>query len=772
MTERVKKTKISSVILNKILNINLFKNKNKIIKMDMILYLLCFFISRNSVAEELFPFAVSFLCAYFFYKGHSLLILMISSVGILSARGNPIYVVVLFIIYIYYLRNKNNEQKNIMYISVLTALVLFLLKTILMVIKGFNFEMLFINIFEGMLVISSIYILNIGISSLNIVNYIKKDGEKTVCFFITIFLALLGLQDIYILNFSILKCIEYFIIPFCACYLGPAAGAITGFVFGFLNGTTINDTAYYATALSFGGLLTGFLCNRYRLYGGIVFPLASAAVIYYFGIIRILKGDIVELVVGFFIYFIIVFLNDRKIKKYINKEQPKNKIYNTYNKLTRLSSAIEEICTAYREGLEKEYCRGTNEIEEIINEVYGRECLYCAKHNNCWKNNFNKTYYTFAKIVKNICKGKTIAGDNYLKRIGCNNYNEIIKNTYKTVSKFETDSLRQNEIKKSKKAVVDQLLETSLIINDTAKEIKYEDIRDKKAIDSICRELDDNEIYVKHFDISGRNDNILISLTFNTDNNLDKVLDNIIDIIYKITGLKIYCLVKTISIDQYYIIKFRSKKKLEAKSYYARISKGNSRISGDSFSYGSTEDKYYMILSDGMGSGEKAFNESKSTVDILSKLTEANFQEKQLLKTMNSLLMLKFDEETYTTIDLSILDAAEHEIRFYKAGAAPSFMIKEEKVVKVDANSLPVGILDDADFQFNRSKISSGNTIVMVTDGIIDSINKFEEKSLEKYLEAIKDENPQTMANLILTYAMRGCREIIDDMTVLVTKIE
>lgn len=770
MTERVKKTRISSVFLKKIFNINLFKNK--IVKMDMILYVLCFFISRNSVAEELFPFAVSFLCAYFFYKGHSLLILVISSIGILSAGGNPIYLAALFIAYIYFLRNKNNEQKNILYISILAASVVFLLKTALLIVEGFSFDKLFINIFESMLVISSIYILKIGISSLNIVNYLKKDGEKTVCFFITIFLAFLGLQDLYIFNFSVLKCIEYFIIPFCASYLGPAVGAVTGFIFGFLNGTTINDTAYYATALSFGGLLTGFLCNRYRIYGGIVFTLVSSAVIYYFGIIRILKGDVIELIIGFIIYFAIVILNDRKIKKFINRERPKNKIYNTYNKLTRLSSAIEEICSAYREGLEKESYKGTNEIDEIINEVYGKECLYCSKHNNCWKNNFNKTYYTFAKIVKNVCTGKRIIGDNYLKRIGCKNYNEIIKSAYKAVSKFETDSLRQNEIKNSKKAVVDQLLETSLIINDTAKEIRYEDIRDKKAINSICRELEDNEIQVKHFDISGRNDNILISLTFSTNNNLDKVIDNIIDIIYKITGLKIYCLEKTISIDQYFIVKFRSKKKLKAKSYYARISKGNCRISGDSFSYGSTEDKYYMILSDGMGSGEKAFNESKSTVDILSKLTEANFQEKQLLKTMNSLLMLKFDDETYTTIDLSILDIDEHEIRFYKAGAAPSYMIKDDKVIIVDANSLPVGILDDADFQFNRSKISSGNIIVMVTDGIIDSINKFEEKSLERYLETIKHENPQNMANLILTYAMRGCKEIIDDMTVLITIIE
>ena len=199
MAERLKKIKFSSVVYNKFFKNNVNNNnKNAAFKIEMTLYLLCFFISRNSVADELFPFAVSFLCAYFFYKGHSLLMLSISIMGILSAKGNLVYAAVLFFVYIYYVRNNEDKQKNIVFISVLTAVVLFLSKSIVMIIEGFNIEMLIINVFEGMLVLSSIYILHIGISSLNIVGYIKKDGEKTICFFITVFLALIGLKDIYI----------------------------------------------------------------------------------------------------------------------------------------------------------------------------------------------------------------------------------------------------------------------------------------------------------------------------------------------------------------------------------------------------------------------------------------------------------------------------------------------------------------------------------------------------------------------------------------------
>ena len=59
----------------------------------------------------------------------------------------------------------------------------------------------------------------------------------------------------------------------------------------------------------------------------------------------------------------------------------------------------------------------------------------------------------------------------------------------------------------------------------------------------------------------------------------------------------------------------------------------------------------------------------------------------------------------------------------------------------------------------------------MVSDGIIDSIGLDEKKSLDKYIELIINKDPQTIANSILSYALRGQDTVMDDMTVLVTKI-
>jgi stage II sporulation protein E len=177
------------------------------------------------------------------------------------------------------------------------------------------------------------------------------------------------------------------------------------------------------------------------------------------------------------------------------------------------------------------------------------------------------------------------------------------------------------------------------------------------------------------------------------------------------------------------------------------------------------------VLCDGIGSGEEAFNESNSAVDLMSKFLYSDFTEDQILRTLNSVLMIKLGDERYVTFDFSIIDYGTKEIRLYKAGAAPSYILSGKNVDKISGKSLPMGILDNFEYSSFKKEINVGDMVVMVTDGIIDSISQDPKKSLDKYLEFIRSRDPQTVANSILSYALRGQDKVMDDMTVLVTKI-
>jgi stage II sporulation protein E len=188
------------------------------------------------------------------------------------------------------------------------------------------------------------------------------------------------------------------------------------------------------------------------------------------------------------------------------------------------------------------------------------------------------------------------------------------------------------------------------------------------------------------------------------------------------------------------------------------------------FSIG-TSSKYYVVLCDGIGSGEEAHSESNSALDLMSRFLYSDFTEEQILRTLNSVLMIALGDDRYVTFDFTVIDYGTKEMRLYKAGAAPSYILSNKGVDKITGKSLPLGILDNFEYSSFKKQINIGDMLVMVSDGIIDSINLDPKKSLDKYLESLTKKDPQTAANSILSYALRGQDKIIDDMTVLVTKI-
>lgn len=211
--------------------------------------------------------------------------------------------------------------------------------------------------------------------------------------------------------------------------------------------------------------------------------------------------------------------------------------------------------------------------------------------------------------------------------------------------------------------------------------------------------------------------------------------------------------------------------KISAKAYCSRLAKQNSDISGDNYYYRISDNKFFAILCDGMGTGQRAFNESKDAINLIIKLLDANFNEEQLVNTLNSLLLLDLKDDRYVALDFSVIDFETQELRFYKAGAAQSYLISDDEIKRLQASSLPVGILESFNCYHNKISIKQDDLIIMITDGISDSIAEDEQKSLDKYLQIIKNKDPQSIADAILNYALRGCNKVIDDMTVLVIKI-
>ncbi len=111
------------------------------------------------------------------------------------------------------------------------------------------------------------------------------------------------------------------------------------------------------------------------------------------------------------------------------------------------------------------------------------------------------------------------------------------------------------------------------------------------------------------------------------------------------------------------------------------ISKANSinNISGDNYTFGEEENGYFVALSDGMGIGSKANAESSIAINLLESFLEANFDKALALRTINSILRLKSNEEIFATLDISLMDLCTGKLQIIKSGSSATFIKKKRQ---------------------------------------------------------------------------------------------
>ncbi|MDD3411966.1 MAG: SpoIIE family protein phosphatase, partial [Eubacteriales bacterium] len=120
-----------------------------------------------------------------------------------------------------------------------------------------------------------------------------------------------------------------------------------------------------------------------------------------------------------------------------------------------------------------------------------------------------------------------------------------------------------------------------------------------------------------------------------------------------------------------------------------------SSVSGDSLAVKHLRGgRYLLALSDGMGHGEKAHQESSGTLDLLMLALEAGYTRRQAIASVNGMMIFATDDDRFATVDLFDLDLWTGEIRNEKLGAAPSFVVRGNYIKRIEGSSLPLGILE------------------------------------------------------------------------------
>jgi stage II sporulation protein E len=614
-------------------------------------------------------------------------------------------------------------------------------------------------------------------------------GEEAISIAITAALVLSGTGTLQIYGFSIrnMLCVTLLLIFSFKC--GAGVGAAAGVAIGLITSITKESTPAMTGAYALCGMLAGILGNIGRIGSALGFVMGNMILAAYLNgsaeSMLYLREILGAVVLFFFIPNKLINLLTGPFKKDLSlmtdKRGYSSRIRDiTVDKLEKFSKAFSELSKTFGEISETKMPAERQDINVLFDRVADRICSDCSLCMHCWERNFYDTYQVMFKIVESLeAKGRVEERDipRYFfdKCARINDFVNAVNNMYEL---FRVGVVWKGKLNESRDVIGRQFEGMSKVITGLAGEIDKEVSFLSPLEDEIMASLHNAGVKAKETTVYknswGKYEISVLHNACGGARNCVSIIDRVVSdaVGRKMVRGSAEC---SRSRDGSCSLKYMEAENLKLTTGIAKLPKYGSNVSGDSFTFMNSENgKYMLALSDGMGTGYGAAAQSKAAVNMLESLLESGFEKDMAVNLINSVLVLKSEEDSSCTIDLSTIDLFNGEVEFIKIGAAPTYIKKPGKVDIIRSASLPAGILPGIDAELAHRRVEESDMVIMVTDGVIDSLTGDEpgERRLMKLIQELESLNPQQVADSILAEANKYCdNKPCDDLTVLVAKV-
>ncbi len=780
------KSEITNTNEEELVLIKLIKN---IKAMDLALGLVSLLISRATIMDELTPFGISFLIAYILKYNKKIIMPIATSIGFMSIHGKASipYIITTWVVFLSREISKKDNSGNIIFLGLSTTMIFALSKIIYIFLTDYYLYDVIMTAFEAVIIFTLIYVFTYGINIMKRGQGRVFTNEEMVCGAIMIALSVSGLQYISIYDVTLKNIVGIAVVTIFAYNKGASVGATVGITIGVVTAMSDNNLPLAISVYGFSGLLAGLFKDLGKVGSGVGFVIGVSIISFYIdGSIESII-NIKENAVGIGVFLIATKVMKRfngNIMIGVSKSTQIEEAYSsrlrdmTHKRLSEISKVFKELSTTFEKVSDKKEITQQKDISKLIDKVANDICSRCAVCRFCWEEDFYITYQLMFDITNEFELNGSIDMDNispeFKKR--CNKSDLIINKINYLFDMYKLDYRWQAKILESRQLVSQQLEGMSSIIDDLANQI-HENIRFKQDVErSIYSSLKNTGIEVLEVIVTETDKNdfeIFLELDRST---LTYRVNSIPKLVSEIVGLDL-------TSDKFYSntakeggnikLKLLKGNRFGAMTKVCRLDEGFNYISGDSYTFGERKNNYYIALSDGMGMGHKASQESSITISLLEKFLEAGFDKELALKTINSILVLKSTDEMSTTIDMTVIDLYRGNTKFVKIGSAPTFIKRKDRVQVIDSNTMPAGILKDVDIQVYEDKLEDGDFVITVSDGVLDANEETDDKEkwLADIIQNIESGNPHSIADIIIDHATEISKDSKrDDMTVLVTK--
>lgn len=588
--------------------------------------------------------------------------------------------------------------------------------------------------------------------------------------------------DFNIAGFSIRNILSILIVLVLGWKNGILVGTTAGVTIGVTLGVITSAEPVLVAAYAISGMLAGIL-NRFGKIGVIIgFCLGNVILAYisngytaqliYFKEILIASIGLLAVPKSIQINISDFLGGDKYLPTSLSGTLTQTK--QTAEKLNNVSETLEQMAKAYQPEPEKK-------VESNL-QIFTRELLDNLRgyeQNMLYEDISKENSPIVEKIFNRLIDKQEINSDDLIEIFAdCNSYivglddstNQMVRVINMSYKISKSSFIWQKKIEENKKNMQNQLKGMSKAISNLAEDMEKEIAKQgqfEEQQKEIIEKLNQKEITLQDLSIKQK-ERFFVELY------IDQIHKNKIDVIEKI--LSEVLKEKIILNEEQSLgnrLNFISDDKFVMAIGSADAIKSKSEMSGDSVLNVRLKDgKYLIAISDGMGSGKSARESSEKALKMLENLLSAGFQKETSLELINSSLIDQ-NKEIFATLDIAIIDLYKGNIEFIKSGACPTYIKNGSKVQIIKANSLPAGIVPNSDLQIYDKDISSGDIILMCSDGILDSNVEYKNKELwvRYLLEDIETSNTKKIADIILNESIDNQYGVAkDDMSVLVCK--
>lgn len=529
------------------------------------------------------------------------------------------------------------------------------------------------------------------------------------------FILLLGLGSISIGGYSPGQIAAGFLILALGVRGGPAVGCTAGVLAGVATLVTgQGELSFVVVSFAAMGLAAGLVRKLPRIPAAAVAAAAGAALGVLLGGTNAALPTAGLLTGAAFFALLPAPVFERLMRPAGEPEREREEQIG--ERLNRLSSALRELAQPQREKGEN---RG--DISCVFSAAADHTCRNCGLNHYCWGKDYNRVMDTLMDAAETLRERGTLAPE--LLRDGalgrCVKLPEFVAQI-----NLEYDRRYRRQvarISEQEEQLSGQFDAISSVLEGVSSGLRSGLVFDTELEQRLRRAAKEMGIRLKEITACVETDGALcVDICTGRFSAKPELCEEITELLRAETGAEFFepSLRRT---EDGYVQTYRQQPRLKLDVARAALKKEGEECSGDSSCvFESPDGRYCIMLSDGMGSGPEAAQESGFAVRCFEKLQKNGVTRESALKIINSALVSR-RSECFATCDLMVVNRYSGEAEFIKAGAAPSLLVRGRKIHRIESGTLPSGILAEAETERSRCILEPGDLVVLMSDGVLQN---------------------------------------------------